>query len=72
MAISTPNLYPVVLTAEQRTRLEDMTRNGHAPADAAAAAQDRWPHRGPSGRSLLRPGPPKGGHAGPGPYWPTN
>lgn len=32
MAISTPNLYPVVLTPEQRTRLEDITRNGHAPA----------------------------------------
>lgn len=32
MAISTPNLYPVILTAEQRTRLEDLTRNGHAPA----------------------------------------
>ncbi len=32
MAISTPNLYPVALTAEQRTRLEDITRNGSAPA----------------------------------------
>lgn len=32
MAVSTPNLYPVVLTPEQRTRLEDITRNGHAPA----------------------------------------
>jgi transposase len=32
MAVSTPNLYPVVLTAEQRTRLEDITRNGSAPA----------------------------------------
>lgn len=32
MAISTPNLYPVVLSPEQRSRLEDITRNGHAPA----------------------------------------
>ena len=32
MAVSTPNLYPVVLTAEQRARLEDITRNGSAPA----------------------------------------
>lgn len=32
MAVSTPNLYPVVLTPEQRQRFEDITRNGHAPA----------------------------------------
>ena len=32
MALSTPNLYPVVLTAEQRTQLEDITRNGSSPA----------------------------------------
>lgn len=32
MAVSTPNLYPVVLGPEQRSRLEDITRNGHAPA----------------------------------------
>ena len=32
MAISTPNLYPIVLTPDQRQRLEDITRNGHAPA----------------------------------------
>jgi transposase len=32
MAISTPNQYPIVLTAEQRTRFEDITRNGLAPA----------------------------------------
>lgn len=32
MAVSTPNLYPVVLTSQQRTRLQDITRNGHAPA----------------------------------------
>lgn len=28
----TPNQYPVSLDAEQRQRLEDLTRNGHAPA----------------------------------------
>jgi transposase len=32
MAISTPNQFPVRLTDEQRERLEDLTRNGHAPA----------------------------------------
>ncbi len=32
MAISTPNLYPVVLTSEQRQRFEDITRNGRASA----------------------------------------
>ena len=32
MAVSIPNLYPVVLTDEQRERLTDITRNGHAPA----------------------------------------
>lgn len=31
MAVSIPNLYPVVLTADQRQRLTDITRNGHAP-----------------------------------------
>lgn len=31
MAVSTPNLYPVVLSPEQRDRLTDLTRNGHAP-----------------------------------------
>lgn len=39
MAISTPNLYPVVLSAEQRTRFEDITRNGHAPAKKIRHAQ---------------------------------
>jgi transposase len=39
MAVSTPNLYPVVLTAEQRTRLEDITRNGSAPAKKIRHAQ---------------------------------
>jgi hypothetical protein len=32
MAISTPNQYPVRLTAEQRERFEDICGNGHAPA----------------------------------------
>jgi transposase len=32
MAVSTPHLYPVVLSPEQRARLTDLTRNGHAPA----------------------------------------
>lgn len=31
MARSTPNQYPVVLTAEQRDRLEHLTRTGKAP-----------------------------------------
>jgi transposase len=39
MAVSTPNLYPVVLTAEQRERLTDLTRNGHAPAKKIRHAQ---------------------------------
>jgi transposase len=30
--ICTPNLYPVHLTPQQRLSLEDITRNGHAPA----------------------------------------
>lgn len=30
--MSTPNLYQIHLTAEQRQRLEGLTRNGHAPA----------------------------------------
>lgn len=32
MAVSTPNLYPVILGDEQRQRLEEITRNGQAPA----------------------------------------
>jgi len=31
MAASVPNLYPVALTDDQRERLTDLTRNGHAP-----------------------------------------
>lgn len=32
MAVSIPNQYPVSLTAEQRERFEEITRNGHASA----------------------------------------
>jgi transposase len=32
MAVSSPNLYPVHLTLEQRERFLAITRNGHAPA----------------------------------------
>lgn len=32
MAVSTPNLYPVTLTPEQRERLSEITRHGRAPA----------------------------------------
>jgi transposase len=39
MAVSIPNLYPVVLTAQQRERLTDMTRNGHAPVKKVRHAQ---------------------------------
>ena len=39
MAVSTPNLYPVVLTPETRGRLEDITRNGSAPAKKIRHAQ---------------------------------
>lgn len=39
MAVSIPNVYPVVLTAEQRERLTDITRNGHAPVKKVRHAQ---------------------------------
>ena len=39
MAVSTPNVYPVVLTAQQRERLTDITRNGHAPVKKVRHAQ---------------------------------
>lgn len=39
MAVSIPNLYPVVLSAEQRERLTDITRNGHAPVKKVRHAQ---------------------------------
>jgi transposase len=37
--ISTPNLYPVRLTPEQRLSLEEITRNGRAPAKKIRHAQ---------------------------------
>lgn len=37
--ISTPNLYPVHLDPEQRRSLEEITRNGHAPAKKIRHAQ---------------------------------
>jgi transposase len=39
MARSTPNQYPVRLTAEQRERFEDICSNGHAPAKKIAHAR---------------------------------
>jgi transposase len=39
MAVSIPNLYPVVLTVDQRQRLTDITRNGHAPVKKVRHAQ---------------------------------
>lgn len=37
--MSTPNLYQVHLAPEQRQRLEELTRNGHAPAKKILHAQ---------------------------------
>ena len=39
MARSTPNQYPVVLSVTQRKRLEQITRQGHAPARKIQHAQ---------------------------------
>jgi hypothetical protein len=39
MAISTPNLYPVRLTSEQRESFLEITRNGHAPVKKVRHAQ---------------------------------
>lgn len=39
MARSTPNQYPVLLTDDQRQRLEEICRNGHAPAKKIRHAQ---------------------------------
>jgi transposase len=39
MAVSTPNLYPVCLTAEERAALEAVTRNGRNPAKKIRRAQ---------------------------------
>ena len=58
MAVSTPNLYPVVLNDEQRQRLEEITRNGRAPAKKIQHARvllmsDRNRDRGPLTRSQI-------------------
>lgn len=37
--VSTPNLYPVLLDPQQRESLEEITRNGHAPAKKIRHAQ---------------------------------
>lgn len=52
MAISTPNLYPVILTPKQRDRLEEITRHGHAPARKIRHAQALLlsDHNRPEGR----------------------
>src|SRR5690349_21996358 len=39
MAKTTPNLYPVWLTSEQRERFDAITRNGQAPAKKIRHAQ---------------------------------
>jgi transposase len=39
MSVSTPHLYPVLLSDEQRLGLEEITRNGHAPAKKIRHAQ---------------------------------
>ena len=39
MAVSSPNLYPVRLTPQQREALAEITRNGHAPAKKIRHAQ---------------------------------
>ena len=39
MAVSTPNLYRIELTDEQRASFEDITRNGKAPAKKIRHAQ---------------------------------
>jgi hypothetical protein len=58
MAVSIPNQYPVVLTAEQRERFEEITRNGHAPAKKIRHAQilllsDRNRPEGPLTRDAI-------------------
>jgi transposase len=46
----TPNQYPVRLNDEQRTRLDELTRNGHAPARKVRHAQVLlWSDRGRPG-----------------------
>jgi transposase len=58
MAVSIPNQYPVCLTAEQRERFEEITRNGRAPAKKISHAQvlllsDRNRPDGPLTRSAI-------------------
>jgi transposase len=58
MAISTPNLYPVILDDEQRRRLVDISKNGRAPAKKIQHAQvllmsDRNRDGGPLSRSQV-------------------
>jgi hypothetical protein len=58
MAVSTPNLYPVILGDEQRQRLEEITRNGRAPAKKIQHARvllmsDRNRAGGPLSRSQI-------------------
>ena len=54
MARSTPNLYPVKLTAEQRARLEGVTRLGRVPANKIRHAQVLLlsDHNRPGGRMM--------------------
>lgn len=54
MSVSTPNLYPVFLNAEQRARLDEITRHGSAPARKVRHAQVLLlsDHNRPGGRKL--------------------
>lgn len=58
MAVSIPHPYPVCLKGEQRERLEEITRNGHAPAKKIRHAQilllsDRQRPEGPLTRDAI-------------------
>jgi transposase len=58
MATSTPNLYRVIFNDEQRQRLEEITKNGHAPAKKIQHARvlllsDRNRAGGPLSRSQI-------------------
>ena len=55
MAVSTPNLYPVCLTPEQRERCAAITRSGRAPAKKIRHAQVLlWSDAGREGGRLSR------------------
>jgi transposase len=55
MAVSISNLYPVALTADQRQRLTDITRNGQAPVKKVRHAQVLlWSDRERPGGRLTR------------------